>query len=104
MVSLFHPRFRLLPEVVKADENLDEYFGQTFCGGLQHKLWNLLENPNSSFAAKVSEINFHEKYFNVNFAFSLSDFCNHVLFVCCSLDVLAHHLDPAHVSGEIDSP
>ena len=36
------------------DECMDGYFNTSFCGSLQHKLWNLLENPNSSFAAKVS--------------------------------------------------
>jgi hypothetical protein len=45
--------FRLLPECMNVEENMDEYFGIGFCGNLQHKLWNLLENPNSSFAAKV---------------------------------------------------
>jgi len=38
------------------DENMDEYFGDGFCANLQHKLWNLLENPNSSFAAKVKQL------------------------------------------------
>ena len=45
--------FRLLPQVGKAEENMEEYFGLGFCGNMQHKLWNLVENPNSSFAAKV---------------------------------------------------
>ena len=39
---------------MNVDENMDEYFSIGFCGTLQHKLWNLLENPNSSFAAKVT--------------------------------------------------
>ena len=48
--------FRLLPENMNVDENMDEYFSLGFCGNLQHKLWNLLENPNSSFAAKASTL------------------------------------------------
>ena len=45
--------YRLLPQSMKAEESMEDYFGNGFCGNLQHKLWNLLENPNSSFAAKV---------------------------------------------------
>ena len=45
---------RLLPEVLADGEDMSGYFSSSFCGGLQHKLWNLLENPNSSLAAKVS--------------------------------------------------
>ena len=44
---------RLLPQTGKAEESMEEYFGLGFCGNMQHKLWNLVENPNSSFAAKV---------------------------------------------------
>ena len=54
-------RFRLLPESMNVDENMDEYFSLGFCGTHQHRLWNLLENPNSSFAAKVREDN-HMKF------------------------------------------
>ena len=40
---------------------MEGYFGPGFCGNMQHKLWNLVENPNSSFAAKVNN------YFDLNF-------------------------------------
>merc|ERR1712223_1372018 len=43
----------LLPEALNSDEDMSGYFSTGFCGNLQHKLWNLLENPNSSFAAKI---------------------------------------------------
>ena len=44
---------RLLPQTQKGEEDMAGYFGLGFCGNLQHKLWNLVENPNSSHAAKV---------------------------------------------------
>ena len=50
----FYSIFRLLPQLLKAEEDMSEFFGQGFCGNLQHKLYNLVENPNSSPAAKVS--------------------------------------------------
>jgi hypothetical protein len=53
MQNLVFLIFRLLPESMNTDENMDDYFGDGVFGNLQHKLWNLLENPNSSFAAKV---------------------------------------------------
>ena len=60
--------FRLLPQTGKAEESMDEYFGQGFCGNLQHKLWNLVENPNSSFAAKVC---FHEVFILSSFTYHM---------------------------------
>jgi len=46
----------LLPEALNSDECMDGYFNTSFWGDLQHKLWNLVENPNSSFAAKLVAI------------------------------------------------
>ena len=56
--NLFVFACRLLPESLNDAECMDGYFDTGFIGNLQHKLWNLLENPNSSFAAKVSQITF----------------------------------------------
>ena len=74
---------RLLPESLNDDECMDGYFTTSFCGNLQHKLWNLLENPNSSFAAKVRHFwhqNFdpHRLFQNMTV---VSHYENHLVFV-----------------------
>ena len=64
-ISFDHFICRLLPESLNDDECMDGYFTTSFCGNLQHKLWNLLENPNSSFAAKVRH--FASKFWSTSF-------------------------------------
>ena len=92
------------------DECMDGYFTNSFCGNLQHKLWNLLENPNSSFAAKVytyleyffsyrTGILKMKKITNTFLFHFFIDCCSVIVSFCCSLYFLIDNFNSANVSG-----
>ena len=90
---------------MKAEESMEDYFGQGLCGNMQHKLWNLLENPNSSFAAKVSpqilqfQLSFRGVKVKAILIDNLLDRGGGVVSFCRGFNSIAHHLNSSHVSS-----
>lgn len=87
---------------MKMEEDHEDLFGDGLVAAIQRTLWNLFENPNSSFGAKVSgqkDERRTEKNQLVLFDIE-TDCCSDVLPICCGFNLLPDHLNVAHVSGE----
>jgi hypothetical protein len=85
---------------------MDEDFGTGFGANTQRRLWNLLENPHHSSAAKVRIIytEQHSGFLYRLVAFILTEDVpgcgGGVLHVCGGLHSLSHSLNPAHVPAK----
>lgn len=96
---------RLLPQPTKPDDEYDHLFGTGMVGNFQKRMWNILENPNSSYAAKVRETNWHDHWDDLLWLALLCLLgCRRALVhVCRGLHPLAHLLHVANVSKERES-